>query len=141
MKLMPDNEPCFIDTNIWLYAFMDGDLHKKEAAQTFINGSRPIISAQVINEVCVNLIKRANFPEAKIGELIETFYHKYNVVETQKELLRSASQLRQEYRLSYWDSMIIAAALASGVKTLYSEDMQDGLFVHESLKIINPFKL
>jgi predicted nucleic acid-binding protein len=63
------------------------------------------------------------------------------VVETQKELLRSASQLRQEYRLSYWDSMIIAATLASGVKTLYSEDMQDGLFVRESLKIINPFKV
>lgn len=141
MKPMPDNEPCFIDTNVWLYAFLDGDLHKKEGAQALINGSQPVISAQVINEVCVNLIKRANFPETQIGELIETFYRKYNVIETQKELLRSASQLRQEYKLFYWDSMIIAAALVSGVKQLYSEDMQDGLFIRESLKIINPFKL
>jgi predicted nucleic acid-binding protein len=62
------------------------------------------------------------------------------VVEAQKGLLLSASQLRQEYAFSYWDSMIVAAALVSGVKTLYSEDMQHGLTIKEELKIVNPFK-
>jgi len=137
---MPVNETCFIDTNIWLYAFTDDDTLKKEAAQALIKASLPVISVQVINETCVNLIKRAKFPETKISELVETFYQRCDVIEVQKGLLLSASQLRQEYALSYWDSIIVAAAFVSGVKTLYSEDMQDGLVIHESLKIINPFK-
>lgn len=56
-----------------------------------------------------------------------------------KVLLLSASQLRHEYSLSYWDSLIVAAALASEVRVLYSEDMQHGLLIHETLKIVNPF--
>jgi len=137
---MPESEPCFIDTNIWLYAFTDDDAQKKDVAQALIKTSQPVISGQVINEVCVNLIKRAKFPEAQISELIETFYQKYDIVEMGKGLLLSASQLRREHALSYWDSLIVAAALASEVKTLYSEDMQHGLVIHDTLKIVNPFK-
>jgi predicted nucleic acid-binding protein len=137
---MPETEACFIDTNIWLYAFTNENADKKEVAQALIKSSQPVISVQVINEICVNLLKRAHFPEPRICELIETCYRKYTVVEAQKGLLLSASQLRQEYAFSYWDSMIVAAALVSGVKTLYSEDMQHGLTIKEELKIVNPFK-
>src|SRR5689334_9705585 len=139
MKRMPENEACFIDSNIWLYAFTDDDLQKKNIAQKLIKTTQPVISVQVINEVCVNLIKRAKFPESQISELVETFYEKYDVAELHKGLLLSASQLRQEYAFSYWDSIIVAAALASDVKTLYSEDMQHGLVIRESLHIANPF--
>jgi len=137
---MPENEACFIDSNIWLYAFTDDDPKKKDIAQALIKTSQPVISVQVINEVCVNLIKQANFPESQISELVETFYQKYDVAELHKGLLLSASQLRQEYAFSYWDSIIIAAALSSDVKTLYSEDMQHGLVIRESLQIVNPFQ-
>ena len=141
MKPMPENEPCFIDSNIWLYAFTDGDLQKKDIAQALIKTNQPIVSVQVINEICVNLIKQANFPETQISQLIETFYQKYDVVELHKSLLLSASQLRQQYKFSFWDSMIVAAALAGEVKILYSEDMQHGLVIRETLEIINPFKI
>ncbi len=98
---MPAAETGFIDTNLWLYAFTDDNARKKEVSQTLIKSIQPIVSVQVINEICVNLIKRAKFPEAQIGELIETFYQKYEVVDMSKGLLLSASQLRQEYALSY----------------------------------------
>jgi predicted nucleic acid-binding protein len=137
---MPENETCFIDTNIWLYAFTDDDAQKKDIAQVLIKTSRPVISVQVINEICVNLIKRAKFPEAQISDLIETFYQKYDVVEVNKGLLLMASQLRQDYTFSYWDSLIVAAGLTSGIKRLYSEDMQHGQLIRETLQIINPFK-
>jgi len=138
---MPDNETCFIDSNIWLYAFTDNDTQKKEVAQALIKASKPVVSTQVINETCVNLMKRSKFPVTRIIELIKTILKKYDVIELRKGLLLTASQLRLEYAFSFWDSIIVAAALISGVKTLYSEDMQDGLVVHDSLKIINPFKL
>jgi predicted nucleic acid-binding protein len=140
MKPMPGNKLCFIDSNVWLYAFTADNTPKNEIAQMLIKASQPVISGQVINEVCVNLIRRAKFPEAKIGELIETFYQKYDVVEMSKGMLLSASQLRQEHAFSYWDSLIVAAALASEAQTLYSEDMQHEQVIRKTLKIINPFK-
>ena len=43
-----------------------------------------IVSPQVINEVCVNLIKKAQFSEPQVQQLIESFYAKYVVVEVSK---------------------------------------------------------
>ena len=68
---------CFIDTNVWLYAFIQTqDQNKTATAKNIIQTSRIVISSQVINEVCVNLIKKAQFDEASILNLIESFYSK-----------------------------------------------------------------
>jgi len=51
---MPDNQAtnCFIDTNIWLYAFIEGDdTTKSGIARTLIQQSEPVVSAQVIKEL------------------------------------------------------------------------------------------
>ena len=137
---MPESELCFIDSNIWLYAFTEDDSRKAGLARAVIAACQPVISVQVINEVCVNLIQKAHFPEARIADLIETFYRKYVVMDLQKEALLTASELRREYSLSYWDSLIVSAALLAGAQVIYSEDMQDGLSIRKSLRIINPFK-
>jgi len=60
------------------------------------------------------------------------------VVSLGENILLKASDLRNRYSLSYWDSMIVAAALEASCSVLYSEDMQSGLLVDQSLKIINP---
>jgi len=99
-----------------------------------------MLSVQVVNEVCVNLIKKAEFSEDQIAKLIQSFYEKYPVIEMDEDILLTASQLRQEYGFSYWDSLIVACALAADAETLYSEDMQDGLIVRGELQIINPLK-
>jgi predicted nucleic acid-binding protein len=138
---MPDKPTVFIDTNLWLYAFLDtGETEKSVRAKTLFQETEPMLSVQVINEVCVNLIKRANFSEEQISQLIEGFYEKYPIVELDESILLTASQLRQEYSFSFWDSMIVACALTANAEILYSEDMQSGLVVWGTLKIINPFK-
>lgn len=101
---MPDNltTACFIDTNIWLYAFIESDEVTKSAqARTLIRENEPVVSTQVINEVCVNLLRRANFTEEQITQLVESFYEKYPVIELTKSVLLMASQLRQRYSLSF----------------------------------------
>jgi predicted nucleic acid-binding protein len=47
--------------------------------------------------------------------------------------------ISERYGLSVYDAMIVAAALLAGCETLYSEGMQDGLFVERQLRICNPF--
>ena len=139
---VPDTEPasCFVDTNIWLYAFVEGDdLRKSARAKSLLEASRAVIvSFQVINEVCVNLIKKAQFSEPQVQQLTESFYAKY-VVEASKALLLKASALREQYAFSFWDSTIVSSALHAGASVLYSEDMQAGLVVENRVRIINPF--
>ena len=111
---VPDTEPasCFVDTNIWLYAFVEGDDRRKSArAKSLLEASRAVIvSPQVINEVCVNLIKKAQFSEPQVQQLIESFYARYVVVEVRKALLLTASALRERDACSFWDSTIVASA-------------------------------
>jgi predicted nucleic acid-binding protein len=135
-------ENCFLDTNIWLYAFTVGDDPEKTVrAKTLIETQSAVfVSAQVINEVCVNLIRKARFSEQQIQQLIESFYAKYVVVEFSKPALLKASTLREQHALSFWDSLIVASALAINATVLYSEDMQNGLVVEHRLRIVNPFK-
>jgi predicted nucleic acid-binding protein len=136
---MPDKPVAFIDTNIWLYAFLDtGDAEKSSRAKEILTQTEPVLSVQVINEICVNLIKKANFTEEQISHLVEGLYEKYPIVEMDEGILLDASQLRQEYALSFWDSMVVACALAADAKILYSEDMQNGLVIREALEIKNP---
>ena len=139
---MPDDHVsnCFVDTNIWLYAFVEaGDSSKSAIASKLITAIEPVISTQVINEVCVNLLRQVSFSEDQIAELVEAFYGKYRVVELGRAALLTASRLRRTYSLSFWDSTIVSAALNAGVSLLYSEDMQHGMLFEGSLQVRNPF--
>ncbi len=141
---MNDNSPAtgFIDSNVWLYAFIEGqDRKKHDAAKQLLQTCEPVLSTQVINEVCVNLLRKTDFTESDIGNLIASFYEKYEVVAPNRSILLSASELRERYSLSFWDSLVICSALFAGTPVLYSEDMQDGLVIEERLRILNPLNL
>ena len=132
---------CFIDTNVWVYAFMAGaDPRKRQLAQALIRRERQIVvSTQVVNEVAVNLLKKAAVAEAQLRALITAFYRRYQIIEFDAAILRHASELRERQQLSFWDSLIVASVLASGAQRLYTEDMQNGLIVEGRLTISNPF--
>ena len=133
---------CFVDTNIWLYAFITGqDVGKSVTARELLdeNTTNLIVSSQVINEVCVNLLKKAQVPESTVAQLILSFYRKYPVVMLDEAVQVAASGLRKRLSLSFWDSLIVAAALHSGSTILYTEDMQDGLIIGDQLTVLNPF--
>ncbi|MFP4395624.1 MAG: PIN domain-containing protein [Anaerolineales bacterium] len=140
---MPANhspERCFVDTNIWLYALIEGaNAQKHSRATEIVQHHTVVISTQIINETCVNLLKKAQLPEAQLYALIQAFYTKYEIIHLRREVLLRASELREQYSLSFWDSLVIACALASGCSVLYTEDMQDGLEVAGQLTIVNPF--
>jgi predicted nucleic acid-binding protein len=90
--------------------------------------------------VTVNLLRKFQANEQDICKLIRSFYRKYLIIESNRAILLHASDLRTVYRLSYWDSLIIASALAAGATILYTEDMHDGLIVNNQLTIVNPLK-
>ncbi len=129
----------FVDTNIWLYAFLNKqDAYKREVAQKVVKQKDIIISTQVINELCANLLKKGKLDETQITSLVRSLYKRYGIVDLTQSTFLSASKLRQSYNFSYWDSLIVATALHANATTLYSQDMQAGLVVEGTLKIVNP---
>ena len=131
---------CFVDRNVWLYAVIEDvkSATKSAIARTLV-AERRIVSTQVVNEVCVNLLRKAGRSEDEIRQVVRAFYAQHRVVPIDEQTMLSASELREGYSLSYWDSLIVATALESGAAILYSEDMQDGLWINARLQIINPF--
>lgn len=130
---------CFVDSNIWLYTFLnEQDKTKSDLAKQTIQQNDTAISTQVISEVCVNLIRKADFDETKVQALVNDFYSRFTVVTISRQELLKASELRLRHKFSYWDSLIVACALAANAKILYSEDMDTSLIVEGQLQIINP---
>ena len=129
----------FIDSNIWLYAFMDESSPKHALAKTLIERNNVVLSTQVVNEVCNNLIRKAGYTESEIQQTIRNLAAVYPILDVTLPIIRQASVLRVAYRLSYWDSLILATAQDAGCSVVYSEDMQDGLRIG-ALTLRNPFK-
>ena len=72
-KLQADST-CFVDTNIWLYAFIEAqDKEKTKIAQSIISKNDIIISTQVINEMSINLFKKGGFSEVQIRSLYSPY--------------------------------------------------------------------
>jgi predicted nucleic acid-binding protein len=134
----------FVDTNIWLYALVQRDIasvdeRHRQAVDFLGNLSVPVINSQVIREACSNLLKKCRFPEERIQRLIQAWYLECEVHPSNASQHLLASQLRSRHHLSYWDSLIVAAAIDAGCTRLYSEDMQHGMVFDDNLSIINPF--
>lgn len=132
---MPDKS--FIDSNIFLYAFSDKDPRKQHAAALIIK-EKASVSAQVINEVSRNMLKKLGLDDSDVMAFIESCYRRYTVVSLDRLVFLRAASMRQNVELSYYDSLIVAAALEGGCRFLYSEDMHHGQVI-ESVEIVNPF--
>lgn len=137
---MPDK--VFIDSNIWLYALIQSqNNHEKrlKAKSCIVEANDIIVSTQVVNEVCINLMRKANKDNTYIKHFLNDFVVTYSVLaQTQEDVLQAAS-IREDYHFSYRDSLIVACALRSHCKILYSEDIQHGPNVYQKLRICNPF--
>lgn len=132
----------FVDTNIWLYSLIQtaNDSMHEQAMACLCCLTRPVISSQVIGEICNNLIKKARISERQLRDMIHGWYLDCEVVAANAAQHQLASRHRESYSMSYWDSLIVAAALDAGCTRLYSEDMQHRQVIEQCLTIFNPFK-
>ena len=99
-----------------------------------------MINSQIVRETCYNLIKKSNRSETEIQQFLTDWYTSCEVIHSGVGQHVLASRLRERGSFSYWDSLIVAAALDARCTILYSEDMQHGHKVEDQLTIVNPFK-
>ena len=132
----------FIDTNVFVYLFDESDAGKRYQAETLVNrcleSGTGCISYQVVQETLNVLTGKFGMPPDRIRRLLDNVLTPLWQINPTGSLYQSAISLRSQYSLSFYDSLIVAAALDAGCTRLYSEDIQHGQQI-QRLTIVNPF--
>lgn len=133
----------FLDSNIIIYAYdlSAGEKNNiaKETLVSLWNSQRGVVSTQVLQELFVALTKKIPKPlDAESAKQIVNDLLKWDVIVNDGESILEAIEIHLKYKYSFWDSMIIEAAIQSGADLLLSEDLSDGQIIN-GLTIKNPF--
>jgi predicted nucleic acid-binding protein len=140
------NDKFFLDTNILIYVIDPEDPRKQASARQLLSwgleSELAVISYQVVQEWMHFCLRRAKskLAPAEASSILDRLLMPLWSVQSSPVLVESALSLHLRYQFSWYDSLIVAAALKANCKTLYSEDLKDGLRVND-LTIKNPFKL
>jgi predicted nucleic acid-binding protein len=127
-----------LDSNILIYNHSLDYESKRLIARDFFK-ENPVISSQVISEY-INVMKR-NFKMQKqeLLNLCSLWLEKCSIQPVVLSTIKLAQNLINRYDFQIFDGIIIAAALEANCHTLYSEDMQNGQIIENTLRIVNPF--
>jgi len=133
----------FVDTNVLVYAFEKGGSPKKRAAQHLMNElmeeDRLRLSTQVLQELFVTLTRKVS-QHCSIEEALAVLEDltAWPLMVVDYAAIRTAIGLADQARLSFWDALVVVAAMRSGAAVLYTEDMNDGQEIL-GVRITNPF--
>lgn len=132
---------AFIDTNILVYAADNGEPNKRDKARTLLADTRTrfALSTQVLSEFYVTVTRTLREPmtqpeaRAAVSEL-----ERLPIVATDLRLVRAAMTTCEQHQLSYWDALIIEAAIVAGCDHVLTEDLNTGATIR-GIEIVNPF--
>jgi predicted nucleic acid-binding protein len=136
----------FFDTNIFLYEIdSKAPKPKRQIARDLIREAlsqrRSAISYQVIQEF-LNVVTgkfSSSITISDAHEYVDTVFRQLIVVHSSLELFSEALGIHARHQLSWYDSLILAAAAEAGCSVLYTEDLQHGAKIN-GVKIENPFR-
>lgn len=134
----------FLDTNIFVYTF-DASAPAKAAIATelvkrAIKTKIGVISYQVVQEFFNVAMRHFESPltAAEADQCLAATFRPLLAVHSSPALFSEALRLASKFRLTWYDSLILAAAIEAQCDTLYSEDLQHGQRL-ESVTVTNPF--
>ena len=136
------NGRCFVDTNIIIYAHLTNERKKHEIASALLKDkmvdSSIWISTQILSEFYSAMSKNM-IAHNKIMEFMTPLIRNMNIIAVSLETVENALFIKDKYQFSYWDSLMLSAAIESNSDKVYSEDLQHGQIVESRLTIVNPF--
>jgi len=129
----------FLDTNLLVYLYSTDP--KSSIVENLIHAhfDEICISSQVLNELYSVLTRKHLKTQEEAQIIINDLIESYTIYCLDEQCIKRGIMINIRYQFSYWDSLIIAAALESGCSTLYSEDLQHKQIIENTLTILNPF--
>ena len=129
----------FLDTNILVYAYSDTELQKQTVARKLVSENTSFISTQVLQEFTNILSRKFKKTWPEITKAIQEVSQNNQVYTNNETTIRQAIKIAEDYKFSFYDSLIIAAALECNCSKLCSEDMNHGQLINQKLTITKPF--
>lgn len=130
---------AFLDTNVLIYAQQGGP--KGDAARGLLAAGTGVLSVQVLNEFASVARRKLgrSWPEidAAVADVVAALASP--PLPLTVEVHEAGRRLAAEQRLSFYDALIVAAALEARCTTLWSEDFQEGRLFGGALRVANPF--
>jgi len=127
----------FFDSNVLLY-LLSGDEGKADKVEALLR-KRGIINVQVLNEIAAVALRKQALSFGEVHEFLATLREFCETKPLTTEVHEHGLEVAEQCGYSLYDSMIIAAALECGCRTLYSEDLQHGQVIERRLTVVNPF--
>lgn len=132
----------FLDSNVLVYMLDETDRDKRQLAEALVNENlaqgNGCISFQVVQETMNVLVHKLRFRTEDVRQVLEQVLIPLWQVHPTGALYHDAITLQGRYGFSFYDSLIVAAAMEAGCTRLYSEDLQHGQQI-QRLTILNPF--
>ncbi len=133
----------FFDTNILIYLFDEDAPEKKNLAQELFeretNAGRAVLSTQVLQEFYVAVTRKMADPlSPEIAENVVRNFAELPLIQIDSTLVLTAIGKSRSLGFSFWDALIIAAALSGGADCLFTEHLQHGQII-DGVRIENPF--
>jgi predicted nucleic acid-binding protein len=138
---MQDSKKVFLDSNVVIYTYNNGEKEKQQISKHLIAENDTVISTQVLQEVSNVLSRKFKMNFDTIKALLAECVRNNEVYTNKQTTIFRACDIAERYHFSFYDSMIIAAALESGCEVLYSEDLQHNQVIDRILLIENPYTI
>ena len=138
------SDKFFLDTNIVVYAFDQSSPVKLEIARRLIargvEEKQAVVSYQVVQEFVNVALRRfeSSMSQSELEEFLFEALFPMTEISSSTTLVIEALRMRSAHQLSWYDALIVAAALQARCKILYSEDLQHGRHFGD-LVVENPF--
>lgn len=127
----------FFDTNILVYSLEDDTKGLRAHA---LLGQGGVIGVQSLNEFANVARRKLRYDWAQIDSALNAIRDLCPLIVPLTDTIhRDGLRVAERYRLSIYDSMIVAAALSAGCDRLWSEDLHPGLVIDARLEVANPF--
>ncbi|OGQ22219.1 MAG: hypothetical protein A2138_08585 [Deltaproteobacteria bacterium RBG_16_71_12] len=135
-------ERIFLDTNVLVYADDADARDKRVRAQqrltAVLTAGAAVVSTQVLQEYYVIATRKLRLPPDVARLRVETLA-RLDVVVIRPEHVLAAIDLQRLRSLSFWDALVVRAAVAGGCSRLLTEDMNHGEVI-EGVRIEDPFR-
>jgi len=133
----------FIDTNVLIYQLDNRDKNKqkkcRDLVKALVTNHEAVISTQVLQEFYVACTTKLKIKPILVKGIMHGFGN-MEVVSVGPDLVNDAIDTSIQYKLSFWDSLVIVSAESAKCQFLYTEDLNEGQIVR-NVKIQNPIKL
>lgn len=131
----------FIDSNVLIYAESCDEPKKQSAALALLRNLKlsagGVLSTQVLQEFANVALRKMGLDASHVRKQLSA-HQQFELVQVTPAIIHGALDLHQTRSLSFYDALMVQAAIVAGCDILYSEDLNAGEIIG-GVKIVNPF--